>query len=264
MNNKLGVSESYLNPYGVLGNLALCKSCGFDCVELKNLDDNQGTKKLLLALSDENIEAGIHFRSIHLPFGEEYDISHEDELVRNSTVWAYINIIRSAAILRPEIVVLHASFEPVPDARRKQRMANCIDSLRLLCPRAREYGAKVAVECLPRSCLGNTSADLLFMISEVKDQLGICFDSNHLTKESNSDFIKNTGRHIVTTHFSDFDGVDEKHWLPGKGVLNWPQIISMLKHHGYNGPYIFETRSEDLPLTEALDLLKKSWREISE
>jgi sugar phosphate isomerase/epimerase len=44
----------------------------------------------------------------------------------------------------------------------------------------------------------------------------VCFDTNHLLKESSEDFARAVGPHIVTLHVSDYDGKDERHWMAGE------------------------------------------------
>ena len=51
------------------------------------------------------------------------------------------------------------------------------------------------------------------------DRLRVCFDTNHLLKESIIDFIYNVGDKIITTHVSDYARENERHWLPGEGVI---------------------------------------------
>jgi len=108
----------------------------------------------------------------------------------------------------------------------------------------------LAVECLPRTCLGNTADELLIIVNEVGSGIGICFDSNHLLKEKPEEFVAKTGKKIVTVHISDYDGLDEKHWLPGTGVINWTKVVNELVKGGYDGPFMYET-SKRKPSQEA-------------
>ena len=50
---------------------------------------------------------------------------------------------------------------------------------------------------------------------------------NHLLGESHTDFMKALKHNIITTHLSDYDGVDERHWLPGEGIV---RAISTVCH----------------------------------
>ena len=50
------------------------------------------------------------------------------------------------------------------------------------------------------------------------------------------------GGRIFTVHMSDNDGTDEKHWMPGTGIIRWSAVIERLAAAGYEGPFVFEVR----------------------
>ena len=102
-------------------------------------------------------------------------------------------------------------------------------------------GAVIAVEDLPRTCLGNTSDDIRKLIS-VNDKLRVCFDTNHLLEEDNIEFMKKLADKIITLHISDYDFLNERHWLPGEGKLDWAAMFSTLKEIGYNGVWMYEIK----------------------
>ena len=53
-------------------------------------------------------------------------------------------------------------------------------------------------------------------------------------------FILDLGSRIITTHFSDYDLKNERHWLPGEGIIDWIEIIEALESVGYEGPLLYE------------------------
>ncbi|MFC1559117.1 TIM barrel protein, partial [Gemmatimonadota bacterium] len=69
-----------------------------------------------------------------------------------------------------------------------------------------------------------------------------CCDTNHLLQETTEEFIRTVGGEISTLHVAEYDGIDERHWLPGheKGVINWNEVIDSLVKSGYPGPFMFE------------------------
>ena len=71
-------------------------------------------------------------------------------------------------------------------------------------------------------------------------RLRVCFDTNHLLRETHGNFVKAVGEKIVTTHVSDYDFIDEKHWLPGEGKVDWPTLTQLLKNAGYGGVWLYE------------------------
>ena len=91
---------------------------------------------------------------------------NEERLVE---IWAMMTLCEQ---LQPEKLVIHASFEPVPEGEREQRF----------------------------SC-----------------------DTNHLLQETTEEFIRTVGGEISTLHVAEYDGIDERHWLPGheEGVITW-------------------------------------------
>ena len=71
-------------------------------------------------------------------------------------------------------------------------MAASKNSLNELADFAAERGAVIAVEDLPRTCLGNC-ADEMLEILEANEKLRVCFDTNHLLKDTNGNFLKIVG-----------------------------------------------------------------------
>ena len=48
---------------------------------------------------------------------------------------------------------------------------------------------------------------------------------------------------IGTIHASDYDRKDERHWLPGEGVIDWPDFLRRLQASGYKGVFMHEVRA---------------------
>lgn len=184
-------------------------------------------------------ETGVRLWSFHLPFYpfEEIDISNK--LICDKSVDCLSELIKKAGDIGIEKYVIHASGEPIEDCDRNSRMETAKESLVKLAEVAHECGGVIAVEDLPRSCLGRNSSDISELIS-CDDRLMVCFDTNHLLGEDFGDFIRNVGKRIVTTHISDYDFVNERHWLPGEGKVDWQRLITELKGVGYTGPWLYE------------------------
>ena len=175
--------------------------------------------------------------SFHLPFGREYIISHVEwgipaAIERNAEL---IKRWRAAGI---EKFIIH----PSPDnfgGTHDSRLEPAKQSLATLAEVAKKEGAVLCIEDLPRTCLGNCSDEILDILS-VDDSLRVCFDTNHLLKQDNIDFIRKVGDKIVTTHVSDYDFINERHWIPGEGKVDWQALIATLHEVGYNGVWMYE------------------------
>jgi sugar phosphate isomerase/epimerase len=135
--------------------------------------------------------------------------------------------------------VVHPSGEPISDETRANRLSGAKDSLAKLADLAETYGAIIAVEDLPRSCLANTADELAELIS-ASDKLRVCFDVNHLLQGTHADFLEKLGDKIITLHISDYDFKDEKHWLPGEGDIHWQSLYQGLVKVGYDGMWLYE------------------------
>ena len=182
---------------------------------------------------------GVGLWSFHLPFGpfDVIDISKK-ELAKKS-VAHLLEIIKKAADIGIDKFVIHPSAEPICENERGERLRCSCESLAKLAEAAKKEGAVIAVEDLPRTCLGNCYAEILELVS-AHEELRICFDTNHLLFEDPVDFIKRAGEKIITVHVSDFDFVNERHWLPGEGKIDWQALIRALESINYNGPWLYE------------------------
>ncbi len=184
---------------------------------------------------------GINLWSFHLPFAHDVSLCIEslNKEVRDFSLRFLSEHIKRAAGIGIDKIVIHGSSEPIKDGERAEKLKLSKDSLYYLADVAFKHGAVVAVENLPRTCLGNDSYELAEMIA-VHDNLKVCFDVNHLLKEDHEAFVKNLGNKIITTHISDYDFVDERHWLPGEGDIDWNCLYSLLKSIDYGGVFLYE------------------------
>jgi sugar phosphate isomerase/epimerase len=151
-------------------------------------------------------------------------------------------MIRLAGEFKPKKLVLHPSSEPISDADREKRLLCAEESIGKLLPVAKEIGAQLCIENLPRTCLGRTSDEIRRLIEDYPEVM-ICFDSNHLLIEDHTSFFNNVGERIGTIHASDYDKTDERHWLMGKGIVDWPLFLKNLKYFGYEGVFMTEVKS---------------------
>jgi len=217
---------------------------GFDCIEVA-LDDLMKLPPIARPDRCSQIlanarKAHITIWSVHVPFGKTWDISATDPQARANAMSNVLQAIELCRLLQPRKAVIHASAEPIRDDERPARLRAAREALTQLAPEFAAIHVQLAVEDLPRTCLGNTSAEVLWLIRDL-DELGVCFDTNHLLKETHEDFVRNVGSRIVTLHVADYDGKDERHWMPGEGIIRWQALAESLMRAGYGGPFLYET-----------------------
>ena len=179
--------------------------------------------------------------SFHIPFGpfSKLNIATRDEQLLNYTMEFYRGCIDRIAELGIKIAVIHPSGEPHSPEDREELLEIAANSLAELATYAEPTGVTIAVEDIPRTCLGNCSSDIKKLIAK-HPALRVCFDTNHLLDERNVDFVRELGDKIVTLHVSDYDFCNERHWLPYEGKVNWVELVEALENVGYNGVWMYE------------------------
>ena len=251
--------------------------CGlFDCVEycgyvdFRPFDSFERFEAEVDELCRLSQKYNVRVRSYHLPFADENDggtypftpasLSEDVRKFTMNNTKKLINYISKCGI---KYVVLHGS-KKVTDSDRPQKLDLLVEYIKELCDFCAPLGITVALETLKPTCLGRTLAEHLYVMEKANRQnLGICFDSNHLLGEDNINFLSGAGQYVVTTHLSDYDGIDERHWFPGRGINNWQQIVSLLRQKGYNGPFVFEVGFKQYdPTLEELHTLVDEWEKL--
>ncbi len=240
----LGFSLHKLDPSPTADMFELVRTSRIDTFEIF-FDLFQGPPgKEIRGLYENMLErSGKRTATVHASYGPAVDLSASDPAVRAGALDSTLRAMELAAELNAPIVVLHASVEPIDDAQRTGHLERVSDSLRVVAEQCRRTGRQAAVELLPRTCLGHTADELLHMVGSLDPEvIGVCVDTNHLMDRPHelAGTIRTLAPRLLTLHLSDYDGVDEKHWLPGRGVVDWPAFMKALAEIGYTGPFNFE------------------------
>ena len=201
--------------------------------------------------------------SMHLPFSPsdrmdptDFDADKRDALVRLDS-----ELLRAGADAGIPIAVVHPSCEPYKGSERGERMKYSIETLHRLTESAQNCGIRLAVENLPRTCLGNIHEEIQLILNEIPG-LFACFDMNHSLRQPNPDFIRAVGSRIITVHASDYDMIDERHLLPFLGRNDWAAILTAMEEIGYSGYFTFEVPSKGVLTAQNLRLAYDRLMEI--
>lgn len=214
--------------------------------DAKKVDFNE-----LKTLSDKY---GIEIWSYHLPFlpFDEIDPSSTSQEIQEYTFEVFMDFIKKGVNIGIKKFVVHPSGEPLEENIRKEKLECTSKFLSRLADAADELGAVIAVEDLPRTCIGKNSDEIKYILDH-NDKLKVCFDVNHLLSEKITHFIDAVGDKIATVHISDYDFIDERHWLPGEGDIDWKELYDKLLSVGYNGPWLYEVSfADDYNMLEGL------------
>lgn len=182
----------------------------------------------------------LEFNGVHLPCGTILSLSTLDEDYRQEFITKIKSLLKVVDEYSPKCVLIHSSGEPIDDKDRdaqKRQLAKSYLELKDSCK------AHFCIENLPRTCLLNTSAEVL-ELSEMVGGMNVCLDVNHFLKEKTEDAILKIGSLIKTTHISDTDYVNERHEMPGKLSVDFMKVLSALEKVGYNGSFTYEVSTK--------------------
>ena len=229
--------------------LAEIKDAGIDYIEIsmngfwRNKPADEVYIRAYKAL--QNIEAsGLKVWSVHLPFSGSLDISVLDTKKREANLRIFEEMIRLAGVFKPKCLVLHPGSDTIKDEKTRTERLKCSrNSIGRLALAAAEIGALLCVEDLPRTCPGRTIDEMDYLTAGIPN-VRVCFDTNHLLLDTHEEFLDKLGDRIATIHVSDYDRVDEKHWMPfhEAGTIDWHAFYQGLKKIGYKGVFMFEVK----------------------
>lgn len=242
---RLGTSIDFCSSKFYI-NLEKAKNLGFDTIDFdisgcwsEEEKENEYYRHL-----EEGMEAvlktGIPVNGVHISFGWNWDISETNEKKRVEVVNKISAMIQRTSVLSPYCYVLHGSFEPIA---AEDRLAKIEAMKKSVFELSSVTNKLLCLEDLPRTCLLNTSEEIVRVIDEINlPNVKICADVNHFLQEKSEDAVLKMGDRIRTTHISDHDYENERHWLPGEGKIDWMKLIANFEKIGYQGVFNYEAR----------------------
>lgn len=176
-------------------------------------------------------DSGLEAASVHIPFGATPWVpSRANE--REVALEAARGLMNAWAPLRPGRFTMHGCTEADRDIPREKQIEDVRGFIEALLPDIERLGTTVNIEYLPRTCIGNRPEELEAIVEGFPSELvGICLDVNHASPRTEimPSLISRLGPRINTFHISDTDGVDECHWYPGFGIVDWPACMREIK-----------------------------------
>ncbi len=214
----------------------------------------------------EKKRLGFEIYTLHLPQLVDYDFSALDEQVRLAAIEKQKEIVEMALCLEPKVLVVHPDTGQTDAENWHLRHAALKKSMAEFAPWCKQKGLKIALENLTQKSAFQSAEVLVDVIESLKaDNIGICFDVNHLFVQSHREFIEKARKYLLTMHISDNDGVAERHFIPGDGVLDWKEILASLDEIGYDATLIFECGPNVLNteiLSDGVQVLMDKWNAL--
>ena len=157
-----GLSTALSGADCYLGRLDELKKDGISHLELCLREDYGGQAALYEGALAAIQAAGLTVFSVHLPFGMSVSPACTKQAQRQKNVEKLKRFISLTKGCGAEIFVIHASFEPVEDAAREAMLDSAAQSLRELVDYMEPQGLTLALENLPRTCIGNSAREIAY------------------------------------------------------------------------------------------------------
>jgi sugar phosphate isomerase/epimerase len=274
----IGLSTGCFYWDSIFNVLEIIRDSGFSTIEIcsspAHLDyhDMDSVKRA----SDMIKQIGLQPFSFHAPFGENIDVSSKNSDQRRESLHEIMVAADAAAALNVKYFVIHPGPEKTqkpPPQEFLQNLTNAAEAFDKLASHCRAAEMYLILEnMLPHLLFGHTS-DLLWIIGALSHtNVGTCLDTGHanLSGDLSTVLFKLSG-HLKMLHASDNKGKTDDHLPPGKGHINWKQLISKLSSLNFNGAMILELSGETKKshqqimqdANEARDYLTEIRRQIS-
>lgn len=201
-------------------------------------------------------DMGLILENIHVPFTQSGWLWSELESERSRIIHSHLEWLNACADHQIPIMVMHLTEEgnhPVPNTYG-------LDSMLKLVKAAEELGVTIAIENTLRS------DNVPYILERIQSTyLGLCYDSSHYNLSDKQDYhlLDNYGGRLAATHLSDNDGIKDRHWLPGQGVINWNRVAEHFPT-GYRGCLtleVYPTKEESKNSPQSF--LKKAYESLA-
>lgn len=180
------------------------------------------------------IEKGLSLDNIHAPFWNSNflwsESKDEKQVIRQEITEAILYCGRHGI----PTTVMHVCCKEEPPPPNESGL----DILGGLVKLAEEQNVVIALENLEYS--GNRHLDYIF--SRMRSpNLGFCYDSSHdnIAWEFRRKVLEKWGHLLATTHISDNLGKVDDHFMPGKGNIDWPEVMRNIPK-SYHGALLLE------------------------
>ncbi len=228
-----------------------------------------GSRQFGETLKKEMSEAGLTFVDSHAPFGPYEDLCLPDPAYRDMMIERLKLAIRIAADFGVDSITIHTGNNVAPwkGVYSVEQQNKCVlASLSELLPLAESLNVTIAIENIwfPN----NTPEILLEAVHTFNSPcLGICYDSGHANlmtcdrgyKECaaikgwdgyapvkwDDQILEKILPEVTTCHLHDNHGQYDEHLLPGRGIIDWAHVASLLK----TAPRLKCLQCETLPVT---------------
>ncbi len=233
MENSIGIFAGCLRRVPFAERLALIRAAGFDAtclwwdIEHPEADHWRDAAPRMVR------DAGLALDNLHAPYRRCNWLWTDDAEKRAHVVRLHAECLRDCARYSAPKLVMHLSA----GTRAHVDQDAGLDSMMSLAEIAQREGLVIALE--------NTRRDDLIdavLNAAPANCVGLCYDNahDHLYNDEPHALLDRWGHRVALAHLSDNDGILDRHWSPGEGVLNFAPVFVRLQRAGYRGTLMLE------------------------
>ncbi len=216
---------------------------------MHDIDKRQRPDKHILNLNKLCADLGISIVTVHAPI---FNLCDEQSPRTRSEMPLMGPALKWAGVLGAEWVVVHPGTPAdmwSGEATERARQQN-LRAFQKFVAEAETARVGIAAEnlCGRESRMGTerfgaVPGQLLWLASSLDaENVGVCWDTGHARLQGLDQYraIKALGKHLVTTHIHDSDGVADRHLLPFDGDIDWQGVMRALREIDYTGYLVLE------------------------
>jgi len=170
-----------------------------------------------------------------------------DKTTRDAATRELKASIEACAALGAANLVLHTGLSGADGGENgvPDEVSLCIESLHAPAVRAKELGVSLALE---NGTEPGVSVGLLIEVVRRLDMenVGVCFDAGHSNLYGNPHAdVREARPYLCSLHLHDNEGTDDLHLVPGRGTVDFWDIIAFLRKSSFIGILAMEVGIEE-------------------
>ena len=205
-------------------------------------------------MADLARDRGLEVEYVHAAEGMCNDLWSREVSKRRAAAQVYADGVSYCARHGVKTLVVHVirSKGAQPDAPHRHGLEVLGDLVKY----AEDSGVGIAAE--------NTQKEdfIDYVLGNLESAaLGLCYDSSHdfLYDEEPGRLLKRWGERLMTTHVSDNDGLEDRHWLPGEGRIRWDRVKVNFPAETYEGCLMLEVFPKDARVENPAHFLDRAY-----
>jgi sugar phosphate isomerase/epimerase len=261
--NQYAISTFTFRNAGLLEAVQKIAASGFRWIEISSSEFHLDPRRNpdVPAVRNALHQMDLHVHALHTPF-----IGLKLGRPGRALKQEWLRVIGASLEIGVEIgaplAVIHVTddAQALTDEMYEDSRQIAIDYVGELQVRAHALGIRLALENMAKHAnlsrrFGMTLAELSRAFPD--PEIAFCLDTGHAMtyRLDLATEIRTAGKRLMTTHINSNDGVDDLHWLPTRGVLDWQKTKHLLTQNGYTGRYLLEVKGyadPDAILTQAV------------